>query len=304
MSLLEKKPPVHLADPPRDVPWLLRLANLCGGFMTQFGWAWTGFTMIFVWVFVPNVDLEGAAAFRGRLDTARGTITASGSTNCSENDTRVYEHDYRFTGPDGEEYEGTSYETGGGERAEGESVTIEFPADRPAISRIKGMRRSTFGIEGLAGLAFGAFIALFMALGLGFLIAGIRGGLKANRLLATGKLALGRLKSKEPTNTRINNQMVWKFTFEFEGDDGQTHEASARTHHTTDLEDGAGEYLVYDAFDPSYAALLDNMPGGVAIDEMGQLHPQNPVRALRSLLLPAAVLTVHGLVAYLMLFYS
>lgn len=122
---------LNIAGPPRPVPLLVRLRVLFGGFINQFGWFFFGFGLIFVWAFTLKADLTSWYVFRGRLENAEGVITTSRKTNMSVGGSKhsdgmpVYGHSYRFVGPDGIEYKGISYQTGGGLR-EGQKVTIEL----------------------------------------------------------------------------------------------------------------------------------------------------------------------------------
>ncbi len=289
-----------LADPPRTVPPLVRASNLFGGFLNQFGWLWLGLTGLFLWFLLPNADVAGLYYFRGRLAEAPGVVVASEETNFSENDTDVYAHTYRFTGPDGIERDGVSYATGRRLEA-GANVSVEYVPDAPAVSRIRGMRREPFGIEGWGGLIVLGVLSVFSVIGVGFLAAGLRKGMKANRLLASGRLALGRLTEKRPTNTQINEQTVWAFTFECQGDDRRTHHVTAKTHKVARLSDPRGEFLLYDPVDPTHAVLLDNIPGAARINDLGQLETDRPHKALATLLLPAGIVSAHAVVAYLVL---
>jgi len=210
---------------PADVPWLVRLSNLLGGFHNQFAWLWLGLTGVFLWVFVPGADVTGWLHFSGATATATGVVTASERTNCLENDVRVYKHTFRFTGPDGAERTGQSYATG--RRLEpGSEVRVEYVPDAPLIARIRGMRRKPFGLGGLAGLAVSGMLMVFVGVGVTMLTVGVRKGLRANRLLASGRVALGRLTGRRPTATQINNRTVYEFTFAFTSD-GQAHETKA-----------------------------------------------------------------------------
>ncbi|MHC5083366.1 MAG: DUF3592 domain-containing protein, partial [Planctomycetota bacterium] len=85
-----------LGAPPRHVPFLLKLNLLFGGFLSQFGWIFFGFGLVFVWLFTLNSDLTGWYVFSRDLQTAQGVITSSAETNMSVNETRVYQHHYRF----------------------------------------------------------------------------------------------------------------------------------------------------------------------------------------------------------------
>ena len=289
-----------LVPPPRHVPALVRVSNLFGGFHGQFAWAWLGITGLILWFFLPNADVTGLYYFRTPLATAPGMVTATEETNFDENDTDVYAHTYRFTGGDGVERAGTSYDTG--RRLDtGAGVTIEYVAADPGVSRIQGMRRKPFGIEGWGGMLALGVMGLFTILGLIFLVTGMWKGVKANRLLGSGRLALGRLKERRPTHTRINERTVYAFDFEFEAEDRRTHQATAKTHEVDRLSDPRGEFLLYDPVAPEQAVLLDNIPGAVRINEQGVLERDPARKALASLVLPALVVSVHAVIAWFVL---
>jgi hypothetical protein len=268
----------------------VRVAALFGGFVNQFGWFFFGFGMIFVWAFVPDIDFTSWYRFRGDVATTQGTVTAVRETHMRENDVGVYEIRYAFAADDGRRCEGTSYVTGT-RYGEGGTVGIEYRRDDPGVSRIEGARQRPAPI-------WVSFVLVFPLVGLAFIAAGLKKGIKANRLLGRGKLGWGTLKSKEPTNASINNQPVYKLTFEFVAEDGRTYEAVAKTHETRLLEDDAEERLLYDPWDPNYVVMLDNLPGGPAIDEAGHLKSASPLRGLAVAILPTATILGHGLYVY------
>ncbi|MBE0536958.1 MAG: DUF3592 domain-containing protein [Phycisphaerae bacterium] len=280
-----------IAGPPRSVPLLVRLRLLFGGFSGQFGWFFFGFGMIFVWLFTCSADLTGWYIFRGDLETAPGRITASRQTRMSVNDNPVWEYAYTFTAPDGQTCEGTSCKTGGGDRANGK-VQIEFPKGRPQTSRIHGMSRKPMGL-------FGLFPVLFPAVGLCFIASATAKGTKGIRLLRDGHPGAGRLIAKEPTNTKINDQTVYRLTFEFTSLDGRKYNASAKTHLPAILEDEPEEPLLYDPSDPACAVMLDDLPGAPRIDEYGQVRTAAPLAALKAVIIPAAAIIGHGAYLYL-----
>ncbi len=278
------------SGPPRHVPAGTKLRLLFGGFLNQFGWIFFGFGLIFVWAFTLGADLTGWLVFRGELVTAPGVITAITETNMSVNDRRVYRYDYRFS-HDGVDYNGSSYQTGGGIK-DNRTVTVEFPAGSPENSRIQGMRRGMIGL-------FGLMPVIFPAVGLCFIAGGIRKGVKGIRLLTYGEMAGGLLVDKQATNTKINEQTVYKLTYAFTAIDGQTYEAIAQDHETDKLEDEAAEPLLYDPMHPSDAVLLDNLPGCPRVDDMGQVVMKGS--ALWVLALPLVTVTGHGMYWWLRL---
>jgi len=284
-----------LVPPPRPVPFLLRAQVLFGGVFSFIGWFFFAFGMVFAVVFGSFADLTSWYQFRGPVATASGTLTEVTETSASENNVRIYAYKYSFRA-EGNDYEGVSY-LPGRHHEPGEQVVVEYVEGNPSLSRVRGMRRAEFGPWIL-------FVMVFPLVGFIFILVSLRGGLKANRLLANGKLAWGELVSKEPTNTRINNRVVYKLTFAFQPEEGGSATAVARSHEPEKLQDepaAAGERLLYDPFRPDYAVLLDSLPASPAIDLTGNLQPRNPALAALTLLLPGIPLA--ALAALLYFFY-
>lgn len=282
--------PYSLALPPRSVPWPIRGQLLFGGFFSQFGWLWLGFTLIFMWVFGGLTGINDLNFLIRNTATASGTITSIESTSTSENETPVYANHFTFRVERLEaEFRGVSYTTGRQFQV-GETVAVEYVDGNPDISRIQNTRSGTFS------LWVSCLVGIFPAIGFVFVGIGLSSGFKANRLLTHGKVALGTLIDKSPTNTRINNQTVYKLTFEFTADDGQPYQATAKSHTPYLLEDEVTEQLVYDPYRPTRAVLLDSLPGEPDIDEFGNLHVADMGRSIRTLILPAVVLSIHSMI--------
>jgi len=280
----------HLTDfnspTPRAVPLSVRLRVLFGGFNNQFGWIFFGFGLIFVWAFTFNADIASPFLFRMPTRSTIGIVESIQPTNASENEVPIYEVSYSYFDNLGRQQNGSSYTTGGS--GVGARVTVEYVTAFPGFSRIEGMRREIFS-------AWAAFPIIFPLVGLGFLYAGIRYGLKANRLLTEGKIAFGKLISTEGTNTYINNQPVLKLTFSFKADDGDDWEASAKTHEPGDLRDEEQEPLLYDPKDPSSAVLLDDLPGSTEFDSSGRLIPASAWETAKVLFFPGLTVIGHGM---------
>jgi len=281
-----------LGPPPRTVPLPLRLQVLFGGVINLFGWIFFGFGMIFFWAFVMNSDLASLYQFSGPIETANGVVAESRETGASENDRSIYAHEYAFQHY-GRDYLGVSYTTGQ-QLPEGAAVVVEFPAGNPEVSRIRGMRQGMFGPAVI-------FVVIFPSIGLGFVVFGLGRGLRAAHLLAHGKLAFGTLASKEPTNTRVNNQTVYKLTFDFSTDDGRRAQAVARSHQPQQLEDDARESIFYNPDTPAKAVLFDSLPGSPRITSSGNFDPEWTAGALLSLL--PVLLTVLGHGTYIFFRY-
>jgi len=262
--------------------------------MSHLGWGLMVFGMVFVWAFDAGGAVRSAFRFAGEKATVEGSSQGWRQTSLSINDVPVYETSYSFRSIDGLELSGVSYQTGGYVEAS-QSVTVQYVVSRPETSRIQGMRASRAGFGVL-------FVYIFPVLGLALAMAGVRKGLRSRHLMSTGELALGRQKSKEPTSTRINNQTVYRYTFEFDAAGGGTYEVVGKTHRTHQLEDEDLERIVYDPRDPNQATLLDELPCRPAIDARGDFTTEGASQLLfaaLNLVLPA--LTVAVYVAYALL---
>lgn len=283
-------PPV-VAPPPRNVPLSLWLHAYCGG-LSQLGWLFFGFGMIFYWVFVGAADLESLFYFRGTLETAKGHVTEAVETSYSEGGGKGrkgtpiwanhFEFDYR-----GQTYRDVSYAVGRGLKF-GDRVTVEFPAGDPVHARILGMRCKPFS-------AWVMFVTIFPLVGMAFIAAGIRRGRKAVRLLRDGLLAPATMVKQERTNSSVNNRPVFKLHFEFTADDGQVYHATYRSHEPERFTD-SHEPLMYHPLNPEYALPLDAVPGRAEFDESGFLRPRNGFATIWILILPALSIFAHGTV--------
>ena len=113
---------------------------------------------------------------------------------------------------------------------------------------------------------------------------------------------MGVLKSKEPTNTKVNGRRVYRLTFEFAADDGKLYEMTSKTHLPYNLEDDAQERLLYDPARPTYAVMLDRFRPVPDVDEMGHIRPVSLKSGLLALALPALVLGVNVTILLLLMF--
>lgn len=283
---MNDEPLFNFSQPPRTVPLSVKLRILFGGFTNQFGWIFFGFGLIFVWVFTLQGDYTSWYRFRGDVSTAQGVITEVKETNLSINETKVYANHYKFTDEDGNEFSDISYTTGKRVNVSN-TVTIEYLTYQPQISRIQGQRRSQGGI-------FGLMPVIFPVVGLCFIVAGFKKANKGIHLLSLGKISHGTLKSKEKTNTKINDNPVYKFTFEFFADDGNSYQAIAKSYLVEKLEDQEFEPLLYDPARPNYAVMLDNLPGNPRIDEMGNIKCGNILSTTAVLIIPLATIIGHS----------
>jgi hypothetical protein len=278
---------VPLLPPPRPVPGLVRLHCVFGGVLTQMGWFFLGFGMVFVWVFGAAADVTPIYFALGRKQTVDTVVASTDGTAWTVNEQPVYAHRYRYVTPDGVERLGTAYAVGRRLDA-GSPVTIEYVSRRPDISRVQGMG------GGILPLWAGAAVLIFPLIGLGFILGGLRRGLRGSRLLAVGRLTTGMLQSKQATNTRVNGRPVFRLAFRFTDPSGSPQEVVTRTHEPERLEDQRREPLLYDPMNPAYAVMLDSLPGSPRIDETGHFASPVPGRAVAALLVPVATAVGHS----------
>ncbi len=289
---------VELSPAPRPLPLPLRSQLLFGGFMNQFGWFFFGFGMIFARVFAGNADVGAVRFWFADEKIVEGTVTAVEETGASEGGsddspgTPIYRIKYRYAPPeDGQEREGVSYKTGFSSST-GSTVRVEYLPGNPAVSRVEGCRGAMFSMWVL-------FVLIFPLVGAVFVYFGFRKGIRANYLLSHGKLGWAKLKSEEPTNMRVNNRMVMKLTFEFQAEDGGTHEVVAKTHEPERLKDEGQEAVLYDPQAPSYAVLKDSLPGSPVITSEGQLCAGRPAKGMLVLVIPLLTLVGHAIPSFL-----
>lgn len=275
--------PARLPRPPRLVPLGLRLQVLLGGPLGVMGWLFAAFGAIFPWAFVPMADLS-FVRFRGPAGQAQGQVVGVEQTSARENKRTIWRVLYRFTDPAGVERAGASYALGQ-EPAAGGPAPVEFLLADPGVSRIEGLRMGPFS-------PWVCVVAIFPAIGLLLALGGLKKGLTSVGLLAEGELAVGVLRGKEPTNTRINNRTVFALTFAFTDLDGREQTVTERTHTPERLEDEEGELLVYDPSSPSRAVLVDNLPGRPELDLEQGVFVGGAYGHL-SVLLPAAFVLVN-----------
>ena len=269
----------ELQRAPRSVPFFLGIQCLFGGLAQQVGWGVTVFGMLFALVFGSMINLPKEIGLRGDLATVQGVVRNQRETNATVNETEVVEYLVEYQ-VEGSTFLDTCYTTGY-EWDPGDTVSVEYPVDRPSWGRAVGSRASTFPAWTLL------LVGIFPTIGLLLAVSGFRKGLKSRSLLACGKLAQGVLISKEPTNQTINESTVYELTFRFTPEGARREFTTvARTHRTELLEDEEQETMLYDSRFPSDAVLMDNLPAKAHIGADGRLQGGSLIGAVGVLILP------------------
>lgn len=286
-DLLETK--LGLRPAPRTTNLTTAICALFGGFITQFGWGFFGFGLVFFWIFSFDA-IQTDVQFSRPLMRTQANLEAVTYSNARVNKQPVMGHHYSFS-HQGKQYTGISYVTSESLSVP-QAVPIEFVIDEPRFSRITlpGFRASTF--NGWVGL----LVLIFPLAGLALLIPGTWLGLKTLRLMRDGRLVMAKLMEQKPTGSsvKINGKIypVYKLRFAYSVG-GRMYDTSLKTHEVERLVDEAQEKLLYLPSQPSFALPVDAVPGKVYIDGQGYFCTDQNV--LFYLILPAATVTINGL---------
>lgn len=224
---------------------------LFGGIFNSIGWFFLVIGLIFTYVFDIPGTIDGFVNFQGELAEAKGVITGTSATNFSENNQVVYEVHFKFRENNGETLENYSFSVD--PPAEGDEVIIEYNPANPYYSRVQGLRFSQAPI-------WISFILIFPLIGLIFVLINMAKGAATIGLIRKGLLTSGVLKSKSKTAMRVNNQPVYKLTFEFQARDGRRYSCDAKTNYPANLEDEERERILYNPDNPDKAVLVDSLP--------------------------------------------
>jgi len=236
---------------PRTISLNIKLQVLFKHVVMFIGLSFTIMSLIMFIIFGMQVSFS-EFKFSEKSPFVNGQITNVLGTNSYENKVRVFKYDFKYS-INSKQYSGTSFTTG--QKFEvGQVVNIQYVENEPQVSRIENTRN-------------GAFSPLMLIFFLPFIFVGgsmvgirIYLGLKSIKLLRYGQIAYGVLIDKQPTNTKINNQTVYKLSFEFQAIDGTKYTTIAKSHLTRLLEDETQEKLVYDANNPKNAVMIDSLP--------------------------------------------
>lgn len=285
---------VELAAPPRSVTMGARIAVVCSD-RVQVAFLIAGILSVFFWIFAWDSEAVTRIEFRGSLAAVEGKVTNVYATSASENKRTISGVVYAYEVA-GTKLEGESFTTGRAPPA-GSTVTVEYLARDPGVSRIAGLRRRRFGATG--GI-FGVVPILAAVISFIYLAR----GLLHLRLLRTGQLGFAKLVESKPTGGRVNKRPVIAYTFELElpaeaapaqyragwKQWAKTHRFTFKTHQGSAITDEPLEPVLYEPTKPGSGIPLDALPlrptpaGG--LDAVGNA-------ALR-LLLPTLFIGVHG----------
>ncbi len=209
------------------------------------------FGMLFLVIFGSASDFSVFRFWLSSKDITKGIIIESVGTNFSENDRNVtrYEYEYEIQGVKhyGKSYSSSKY------LSMDEEVDIEYLSFNHKVSRIKGMKRRPFSFWPVL------FISIFPGIGLMFLLYNISKTFNYIAILQHAAVTKGKLLNSSRTNTRINNNYVYKMEFEYTVY-GRVYKNISRTIRPEILEDDIEESVIYFVKNPQKSIMYDMLP--------------------------------------------
>lgn len=210
-----------------------------------FGWVLLAFGLPFFVIAISSFSYE---SFITNWDTAKsvnGVISNVEESALGENGFSIYTNEYEY------EIETTVFRGIGYSRGnrfnQGDTVTVMYQEDNHQISRIKGMRKSPWGLASLLTI-------LFPLLGIYFLYKGIAWGKDKSKAVLNGVMTKSRVSKSVKTNTQTNEDALFKHYIEFEDLNRKRHECSYFSVFTPKDE----VELIYNEDDPSKTLVLQS----------------------------------------------
>jgi len=239
------------------IPLRIRILHLFGRTSFIIGFLFTLIGLAFVIFFGLQINWQIRLAGKQDLVPTQGVITGFQETKYSVNENPLFNYNYRYSDQTENIHSGNFMEFEG-IYSIGQSIDIEYIKDSPSISRFKGRDRKNLDqIMFLGGM--GAILA-----GLFFLIPSSRRTRRERKIIMAGKPAEGSLIHAEPTNLKVNEQTVYKLTYEFKVEKNNSEKCFIRSHLIRNLSKNHKEKLIYDPGNPSNAIILDTLPDPVA----------------------------------------
>ena len=187
----------------------------------------------------------------GTVEVVEGTLTDIQFYDETENDEtgetfQNFLYYFRFETPNGMMYDDASF-GGSWNIAKGAKVRVEYPAGKPYLARIKGLRRERYAPWVALFAVFPLFVGLITAM------PGLRRGIRAKRLLKHGHVTTGRLVSHE--EVRKNDKLMYRVQVAFDGEDGREYQVAGET----DVQKEAYDVL-FNPSKPESAQVVDSLP--------------------------------------------
>lgn len=239
------------------IPLRIRLLHNFGRSSFTIGFLFTLIGLAFVLFFSFQLNWKIILAGKNDLIQSQAYITGFSETPYSVNDNSLSEYRYRYFVEGENPHSGLFLEYAGSYQT-GQQIQIEYLKKFPEVSRISGKDRRNYDrimfFAGVGGLLVGFF----------FLYPSCRKTRRERKIIMTGLPAKGKLILAEPTNLEVNEQTVYKLTYEYPCGTNKSQKFSVRSHMIRNFSEEHFENLIYDPRKPSRAVIIDTLPGPVA----------------------------------------
>jgi type IV secretory pathway VirB2 component (pilin) len=202
-------------------------------------WTIVAIIMAFAWLAGGTNAVADYFRFPFEATTfTKARVIDADDTNAEINERSVSWVSYSYIAND-EQMEGISFGTEYYPKS-GVTVKLEYLNSAPWFSRIPGRTR----------VAMAGPVAMVLALiSLCFVPFALWRTMKARNwvaLMRSGQQGLAVLKSKEPTQTTVNERRVYKLEFEYAGDGGKKRTFITKRHNFDEITDDAEELVLFD----------------------------------------------------------
>jgi Protein of unknown function (DUF3592) len=283
----------ELLSPPRRMPLNVKAKCIFMGSRYQISFLFLGVSTVFFLVFA--FDYPSVLFYKSTVETTTGTlvdkkktvfstgrINFGGLTRPGEN---IYKYFYIYRVM-GKSYEASSV---GIDRQVDKQTTlvVEYLKNRPSISRIQGMSP---GLHLSGRVTPLVIIIVIILIAFSAVYSMTRKRVYLYRLLRIGQTAIGTVKTKNILS-RSSGREWYEVVYEFVVE-GCAYQVIDRPYYTEQIEIGEQRTLLYDPKNPHKAALLDNIPCSIVLDESGQISSGSLLSTITISLIPIASTTL------------
>lgn len=193
----------------------------------------------------------------------------------------IYKYEYKYSVAS-KSYKAISLDTNRliNKQIEGDFVVVEYLADNPSVSRIKGM---TSGLHLSGGITPIAFIAIIILIIFSAVCSMSYKRLRLYLLLKNGIAATGVVKSKKLLSKTSESEW-YEVVYEFMVAN-QRYQLKNRPYCTEQIEIGNQRTILYNRDKPHKAALLDDSPCSIVLDG-SQIRSDSHLSTASVLLIP------------------
>ncbi len=239
------------------IPLRIRILHLFGRTSFIIGFLFLIMGIACIVFFSLRINWTIYFAGKKNLVTTDAIITGYQETRYSVHDNPLFRYNYRYTDQSDTNHNGNFLEFEG-QYAIGQEVAVKYLKNDPDTSRFMGRDRRNFDQIMFLGGVGAVLLAMF------FLIPSSRRTKRERKIIMAGLPAEGRLIHAEPTNVKVNEQPVYKLTFEFKANRDKSQRCSVRSHLIRNFSDQHREKLIYDPGNPSNVVIIDMLPKPVA----------------------------------------